>query len=1010
MQVKKYRFPKIVWIVAAVLVLAAISLAIWFLSSPKISIENYAPTQGGAGSFVMMELNRDVPEIDLKVFYEGTQIPFTCITEKVIGLTIPVDAQSGTIRIAYKRRKASASFVVLAEVRTELGRNEVSPSPRPQTISVCDDISVTIPGNFLSSNKRLAVSRVDNPAVTQEHPFEHQKVYDVSIEGLTQLDDTIAIAMKYDSSLLDDNDPLDEQIEALRWDQEAGVWVHLYHRIDENTQTVHMLTDHLSFFTLSIKSVKILGLGKTAAIVGGLAYAAEWLANDVYITGCGTGDVRILHSKKGIHQMFPDDQWENVMQCGQFVKPWGYHVYESDYPFMVQDIGNILEEALAAYIKAGFDDPTTKSFLGVGYQRRVKVKIDSYWNFLQSEGFSGQAFKDLMSDSPKTKSGEFCHSAIWDLINVPTEVIKIEFFDTVQSNASAYSKAETWLTHILAHELFHSFQVPYYGMLTEWSKGEHLWWMEATADYASNDIAWGRDTTVLNTRIGNKFFDYPLHTLGRKSLTYRGDMLNYEYLSAIFVRFLVHEKRSYPKDLVQYVAKAGKGTQPLTAIQNYIQERLGYTLDDSDHPLDKAYGEFVRWMLQHTDFQLADFENLTNSNVVAEHLQTISIPDDQATLVLKKEEMGRGHLFVYKGHADQSSSRDLSPPILDIRESAKEIEVDVEEGDVLYFVAPNGTEVDRTATATISHLAKDVGEKRDVASYVFKVGKDCTAKVWAVKVTKGNWSIDPEEIEEGKLGEEYIFTIEGSSIAKGITSIRLEYDFGDGSKGAKGTTTAKVSSSGTVEVEIPYTFQPPKEIPKGEELLYTVIVGIYSGDSMLGSLSSKITMEAMSVTILPPRLMTYELAPGATEVEHPFEAYASIEGEYIFEWNFGDGSPVERTQGQPSNIKHTYKGIQTYYPEVALCDLQGNALAKDSITIVVEEGGESGYAWVLVDIEDFDDVEFRNNEQKATHHTAEYGENNFYLKETWIAGTVDIYDPPKVYGESAVYRASFGIP
>jgi hypothetical protein len=428
--------------------------------------------------------------------------------------------------------------------------------------------------------------------------------------------------------------------------------------------------------------------------------------------------------------------------------------------------------------------------------------------------------------------------------------------------------------------------------------------------------------------------------------------LNYEYVSAIFVRFLVQQKNSYPKDLVQYVAKAGKGTEPLQAIKNYVQERLGYTMDQSDHPLDKVYSEFVLWMFKNTDFQLADFEDPSNTNVVADKQQMISIPEEKATLLLKKEETGSGNMFVYKGNAGHTSSRDLPSPLLNVRESGKDVQIEVQDGDVLYFVAPNGTELDRKSAMTISHIAKDGGEKKLLANYDFEVGKDCTAKVWAVKVSVGNWSIDPEEIEEGKLNEEYIFTIKGSSIAKGISEVRLDYDFGDGGKDAKGSVTAAVSSSGTVEVEIPYTFLPSEKTQKNEELIVTVKVDIFAGDSTLGSVSAIVALTPIQVTILPPRLMTYELVAGATEVEHPFEAYASEEGEYIFEWNFGDGSPLERTQGNTSGITHIYNEKKTYYPEVVLYDLEGTVLAKDSITIFVEDGGETEYVWVLVNIVD----------------------------------------------------------
>ncbi|HXK52342.1 MAG TPA: hypothetical protein PLE09_07410, partial [Caldisericia bacterium] len=99
MQAKKNRIPKVVWTLLAIVFAIVVFLVIWLFASPKISIENYYPAEGGMGSFVMVELNRDVPQADLKVFYSDVQIPFTQVAEKVIGLTIPLDASSDEIKV-----------------------------------------------------------------------------------------------------------------------------------------------------------------------------------------------------------------------------------------------------------------------------------------------------------------------------------------------------------------------------------------------------------------------------------------------------------------------------------------------------------------------------------------------------------------------------------------------------------------------------------------------------------------------------------------------------------------------------------------------------------------------------------------------------------------------------------------------------------------------------------------------------------------------------------------------
>ena len=111
---------------------------------------------------------------------------------------------------------------------------------------------------------------------------------------------------------------------------------------------------------------------------------------------------------------------------------------------------------------------------------------------------------------------------------------------------------------------------------------------------------------------------------------------------------------------------------------------------------------------------------------------------------------------------------------------------------------------------------------------------------------------------------------------------------------------------------------------------------------MLGSVSATVALNPVTVSILPPRIMTYELAEGANEVEHIFEAAAVPEGSYRFEWDFGDASPVQSTEGGSSSLSHTYTGTGTWYPSVTLYSLSGAKLAEDRITIIAESAAQSG--------------------------------------------------------------------
>lgn len=96
----------------------------------------------------------------------------------------------------------------------------------------------------------------------------------------------------------------------------------------------------------------------------------------------------------------------------------------------------------------------------------------------------------------------------------------------------------------------------------------------------------------------------------------------------------------------------------------------------------------------------------------------------------------------------------------------------------------------------------------------------------------------------------------------------------------------------------------------------------------------------VEVSIHPPRDLILELAEGATEAEHNFEAVASPEGVYRFDWDFDDGETWSemRQPGECSEVSHTYVGLQgdeVFHPSVRLYDQQGELLAEDQISVEV---------------------------------------------------------------------------
>jgi hypothetical protein len=122
-------------------------------------------------------------------------------------------------------------------------------------------------------------------------------------------------------------------------------------------------------------------------------------------------------------------------------------------------------------------------------------------------------------------------------------------------------------------------------------------------------------------------------------------------------------------------------------------------------------------------------------------------------------------------------------------------------------------------------------------------------------------------------------------------------------------------------------------------------VEVEAGTRLFKSDSWMFEKEEIDVTIQPPRIMTYELKGGATEVTHEFEAYASPDDTYRFEWEFGNGKTATETvsPGQTSKVTNTYTGLKdgdVFYPKVKIYSMSGFLLAEDSITIKIEESGE----------------------------------------------------------------------
>lgn len=943
-----YKSKKKIWkrllIIGIPLVILIVigSLFIYALvTRPYLSIESYYPMSGGQGSYVVLEVKESFDYEKLTLYYDEDEIQGSIITDNVIGINIPLDAKDGEITIEYKERIDSVPFEVEKERLVELASEAVQPSSDVRTIEFPNDIAITLPENFLETESTIVVSEVENPEVLSGSPFGVGKVYDISIDDMEQLDEYIQIAMAYDPDMIEDGKTIEDYINPLRWDDENDVWVDLYYRIDEEFSTVYFLTDHLSFFTLGLGSVSLVGLSKAALSVGAVAIAAEWLANSTYYTE--QGNVRILYSKVGLDSRFTDRKWEKVMSNGSLSSASGY---KKNAPYIVQDIGNILETSLETYIDYGLDDPTTTRLFGSLFTRRIKVKIDSYWNVYGA--------------------GEFSYTSFWDQINVPTEIIEYLIYDPVLNSPSNYKEAEIFLTQTMAHELFHAIQRPMYGTLLDFRGNSQLWWMEACADYAANDIAWKRSNIILNERIGDKFFDYSIGSVGEKSGSNSpGNSLEYQYLAAIYCRYLVDVEGFDFNEMITYVAKAGLSAEPSKAIYNYAVEEEGYEYHE-----ELLYGGFLLSLIEDETINVVNLNDEAEDSMTEAEVMTIA--NDTEIVKIKKTESKEGVVYIFKSSMDSGYEQKDMIFVDALVKPSEEVELEAFEGDVYYFFVPNVTESKREVTIGISKEDIETDTTIQLTTHDFSVDENYTANAWVVKVERGQWSMEPSAIEESAYFETYDFTIKGTDISKEIKTVLIEYDFGDKAEVEKKTIEVEVKD-GKAEVVISHIFEPLLGENMKEDVTYTVNAVISNGESQMGVVSCPVTLKPISVSILAPRTMIYEMAEGATDANHTFEAMVTPEAEYKFVWNFGDGSTLYEETGRMSTVTHTYNKLGEYSPFVTIYSKEGAELSKDSIH---------------VELVKLDDSELEDDEDNITEDNSE--------------GNTPVEDPFRKYDEGYI--------
>ena len=948
--------------------------------SPAPVITSYAPKSGPAGSLVHFTLDKTVDTSKLRVAYSGIPVGIIASIGDSFLVNVPHDASNGEFTLSYGGEAAPASFDVAPQLLEELSRVTVRPSDKAQTIECAEGVTVTIPGGFLDQPRDLTLSGVINPAIPQELTFMPIALYDFSFDGLSALPDYVEVGMPVDiESLRDGLDQydtdgrlaLEDVLRAKRWSAEFGSEVDLPMRLDETEGKVYYLTDHFSpGFVVALVGVAI-GFEYLTSTAQN-AYK-DWLkyADNVYITK--GNNFNIFWSDEELKTRFPQGEWDDCASRGGFTRD-DYSGAAAGVPHLVADVGAILESALANYIAAGLQNPSysVESNLLPGketYRKRVDVKIDS------TEAIS---------------SGENQTSIFSGKMQISTEVFRNYF----KEDATKPGYGATKLTHILAHELFHVIQNRTYGMTslgaaisnsmdTLFGKvGElvsHKWWIEATAEYAAVDIALKRNGTYLNDNIGALYPTHYIDSVGDISGAYYKDgQENYEYLTGIFIRYLVDVVGLSFNDLYKEPASS---IIVSNAVADYAAGKSGkFTVED-------IYTGFFEYLVENTTFREAlanDFDRSRVTGAFASRIDTVNMEsydgDELSSMVVSftiEEDDVNGNasesdVLVYRVTADGILSLEAKV------HGSEEFRFTAENNDVFYFVAPSNKEDERRPTITLYREEPSVPDGRvTLANSLFNgaprqiLGSPKLTvtgfytEAWAVYFGRSNWQVNPFRADPVILGQPEEFTLTGHYIDPAITHVLVEWDFGDnqektseyapltlsspindfvggsgGGYASIGSAPVKVSN-GEVDLKFEYTFIAPTDLaPDLNRASWTYMpqFKIYKSDgngTKGGELSERSAFaNVLLFDVIVPDLVRYnpvfdwveDSGAGGMTLYLNANGFPNNNGmEYRYEWDFGDGEIFSQTveSGKKAKTEHCYKAPGEYKLTISIFDESG---------------------------------------------------------------------------------------
>ncbi len=943
---------------------------------------------------------------------DGKDTPIIDWGENTITLLVPQDISAGKKEVLLANpplfKKETVKHEFLENTKTELKRTMLTPTK--ESIVEGEGFVFIAPAGSVMHDQEIVIYKYDAPSFDDSPYWTVAEEYEITGPDGGHLFFQKPVYFGINATDAEEADHSAFQI----YNEFSGLWVSAETWYDQEQARVYLSTTHFSSFRRFVSDMRT-GLGRLAQNTVDEAskridYATEKL-------GEATDEVVELSQ----------DLWVNVKDA-------------------------TTEEFLRV---------TDKNERVIVYYRESDAKNDPYLTdkaYLMAATFSTayQKYEDLFGADKVTTfskkrlvSGSPGENPVTEDVPDPINV----YIDPRYNNTGAQAKSATTgniimpsqypeddLVSTCAHELFHTVQYRSLGLKQLYMSTTGLkdlldnrftgnttevyrffansaWFMEATAEYAGRFIG---------TSIG---IGAPIHPSIEANRPYYASNGSHDYGISSYLDYVLATRQpnsAERKDAFKEMWNTVTGNYSMVSSINVVFDK--YVQDKLNESAETAYLNF--WREAFTRNFMPEVTVIAGGL-----LDTKAIPREKVSSTMDISENGVGIFrysltpeYMWKDETALTRSFWFESTPASMRGDVYRLN-GLEMSDRESFEPHAGIINSADGSLKNALVPYALGESLGlIAVYQNIVSADETVKV-VLSSTTLKW--DNQKDIEKKVGNT---TLKNSDKLK-FTPTLPKQNAGDEPFTALVTINDNLDYQSEIDrVENGKAFQvdaPMKDLPPDK---VSVNIKIFKDGKLVHEYQSADIKADARVEILGPATVYHELDKNSSQVEHPFSAKASPAGDYDFEWNFGDGSPAQRTTGgSSSEIPHTYVEVGEYSAKLTLYDNTGKALSSDSVRIILEQKGlatptvppatsqpttepqqpeDSKYAWVLVDTIPQDqkaDIDNTNKggiyQVRASSSPGSYSYSHRYIGDT------DTYpDPDQLSGESYATLLTMSVP